>query len=275
MTIIDTHLHLVYLDKFSYPWLADAPAINRQWTVESYFAEAEKLGIEAALHMEVDVAESDIEAETRFMTQVHPKVIGAIAAGRPESPGFAEWLEIASTIGGVKAIRRILHTSPNELSQTALFAENLRRLPAYDLAFDLCLRADQLLPVGKPLIEKCPHVQFVLDHCGVPDIAGSGLDPWRGAITEIARLPNVVCKVSGIIAYAGANPTAETLKPYVEHVIERFGWERVVWGSDHPVCTLTANLTKWVGITNELIAGASADEQGRLLRDNARRIYRL
>ena len=275
MTIIDTHLHLVYLDKFSYPWLADAPAIKRQWTVESYFAEAEKLGIEAALHMEVDVAESDIEAETRFMTRVHPKVIGAIAAGRPESPGFAEWLEIASTIGGVKAIRRILHTSPNELSQTALFAENLRRLPAYDLAFDLCLRADQLLPVGKPLIEKCPHVQFVLDHCGVPDIAGSGLDPWRGAITEIARLPNVVCKVSGIIAYAGPNPTAETLKPFVEHVIESFGWERVVWGSDHPVCTLTANLTKWVGITNELIAGASADEQGRLLRDNARRIYRL
>ena len=85
----------------------------------------------------------------------------------------------------------------------------------------------------------------------------------------------MVCKVSGIIAYAGSNPTAETLKPYVEHVIESFGWERVVWGSDHPVCTLTANLTKWVGITNELIAGASADEQGRLLRDNARRIYRL
>src|SRR3569623_1899585 len=213
MTLIDTHLHLVYLDKFSYPWLADAPASKRQWTVESYFAEAEKLGIEAALHIEVDVAESDIEAETRFMTQVHPKVIGAIAAGRPESPGFAEWLEIASTIGGVKAIRRILHTSPNELSQTALFAENLRRLPAYDLAFDLCLRADQLLPVGKPLIEKCPHVQFVLDHCGVPDIAGSGLDPWRGAITEIARLPNVVCKVSGILANAGAKPTAETLQP--------------------------------------------------------------
>ena len=275
LPILDTHLHLVYKDRFSYPWLEGAPGINRQWTDESYFAEADRLGITGALHMEVDVAEKDIEAETRFMTTVHPKVIGAIAAGRPESPAFVEWLEVLGTIGGVKAVRRILHTSPDSLSQTPLFAENLRRLPAYDLAFDLCLRADQLLTVGKPLVEKCPHVQFVLDHCGVPDIAGAGLDPWRGAITELAMLPNLACKVSGIIAYAGENPTAATLKPYVEHVVASFGWERVVWGSDHPVCTANANLTKWVGITRELIAGASADEQARLLTGNAKRLYRV
>jgi len=275
MTIIDTHLHLVYKDRFSYPWLAGAQAIDKQWTVESYFAEADKLGIEAALHMEVDVAEQDIEAETRFMTRVHPKVIGAIAAGRPESTGFAKWLEVASTIGGVKAIRRILHTMPNELSQTPLFAENLRRLDAYEMAFDLCIRADQLLPVGKPLLEKCPKVQFVLDHCGNPAIAKGEFEPWRDAITEMAKFPNLVCKVSGIIAYGGPNPTVAMLRPYVEHVIESFGWERVVWGSDHPVCTLTANLTKWVGITNEILAGSSADEKARLLRNNAKRVYRV
>lgn len=275
LAILDTHLHLVYQDRFSYPWLDGAPGINRQWTAENYFAEADALGIEGALHMEVDVAEKDIEAETRFMTKVHPKVIGVVAAGRPENREFAEWLEVLGSIGGVKAVRRVLHTMPDGLSQTALFAENLRRLPAYELAFDLCLRADQMLSVGKPLVEKCPHVQFVLDHCGVPDIAGAGLDPWRGAITELAKLPNLACKVSGIIAYAGPNPTAAMLKPYVEHVISSFGWERVVWGSDHPVCTLTANLTKWVAITRELIAGASADEQGQLLSGNAKRIYRI
>lgn len=275
MTIIDTHLHLVYLDRFAYPWLEGAPRINRQWTVESYFAEAEKLGIEAALHMEVDVAEKDIEAETRFVTKLHPKLIGAIAAGRPEQADFAEWLEVASTIGGVKAIRRILHTLPDALSQTPLFAENLRRLAAYDLAFDLCIRADQLLPVGAPLIESCPRVQFVLDHCGNPAIAKGELAPWRDAITALARFPNLVCKVSGIIAYGGPNPTAEMLRPYFEHVISSFGWERVVWGSDHPVCTLTANLTSWVEFTNTLLEGCSADEKARLLRDNARRVYRL
>ena len=149
LPILDTHLHLVYRDKFSYPWLAGAAAINKQWPAESYFAEAEALGVEGALHMEVDVAESDIEAETRFMTQVHPKVIGAIAAGRPESATFSAQLETLAAIPGVKAMRRVLHTSPNELSQTPLFAENIRRLAAHKMPFDLCLRADQLLPVGK------------------------------------------------------------------------------------------------------------------------------
>lgn len=275
MKIIDTHLHLIYQDRFSYPWLSGAPAINRQWTAESYFAEADGLGIAGALHMEVDVAETDIEAETRFVTALDPRIIGAIAGGRPESAGFPAQLEMLARIEGVRNIRRILHQSPNELSQTPLFAENLRRLPTYNLGFDLCVRADQLLPVGMPLVEKCPDVQFVLDHCGVPDIAGGGFEPWRDAITEIARLPNIACKISGIIAYGGENPDTALLKPYFEHVIKSFGWDRVVWGSDHPVCTLTANLTKWVGITHELLAGCSDSEKARLLYQNAERIYRI
>lgn len=275
MTIIDTHLHLIYLKKFAYPWLDSVPSINRQFTAESYFAEAEKLGIDAALHIEVDVAEDQIEAETRFMTRVHPKVIGAVASGRPENADFAEWLEVANIVGGVKGLRRILHTMPNELSHTPLFAENIRRLADHDLAFDLCIRADQLLAVGKPLVEKCPKVQFVLDHCGIPDIASGKFESWRDAITELARLPNLACKVSGLIAYGGPNPTAAMLKPYVEHAISSFGWDRVVWGSDHPVCRLTANLATWVATTHDLIAGASADEKSQLLRENARRIYRL
>lgn len=275
MTIIDTHLHLVYQDRFTYPWLSGAPAINRQWTAEGYFAEAEKLGIEGALHMEVDVAESDIVPETRFMTTVHPKVIGAIAACRPESVDFPRQLDELAAIRGVRAFRRILHTSPDELSQSPLFAANLRLIGARDLTFDLCVRADQLLSVGRPLVAACPDLQFVLDHCGVPDIAGGKFEAWRDAITEMAKAPNLVCKISGIIAYAGQSPTAKTLQPYFEHVVSSFGWDRVVWGSDHPVCTLTADLGKWVGITNELISGASASEKAKLLRENAIRVYRL
>jgi predicted TIM-barrel fold metal-dependent hydrolase len=174
----------------------------------------------------------------------------------------------------VKGLRRILHTQPDELSQSPLFAENVRRLAEKNLVFDLCVRADQL-GLGQALAAKCPDVQFVLDHCGVPDIAGAGFAPWQAGITAISKLPNVAAKVSGIIAYAGADPTTAILKPYIEHIIESFGWDRVVWGSDYPVCTLTANLTKWVGITNEVIAGASAGEQAKLLSENARRIYQV
>lgn len=274
MRIVDTHLHLVYPDRFSYPWLADVPALARPFPVEPYFAEAAALGIEAALHMEVDVAEADQEGETRFVTTLDPRVVGAIASARPERADFPAQFERLAAIPGVKGLRRILHTSPDDLSEPPLFAENVRRISPLGWTFDLCVLARQL-PVGRRLAERCPDVQFVLDHCGVPDIAAKAIDPWRAEIAAIAALPNVAAKISGIVAYAGADWTVDDLRPYVEHVIACFGWDRVVWGSDFPVCTLTADLSRWVAATRNLLSGTSADEQAKLLHRNAERIYRL
>ncbi len=274
MRIVDTHLHLVHMDRFTYPWLAEAGALNRAWRAEAYASEAAKLGIEAALHMEVDVAEADMEAETRFALDVHPLVVGAIAACRPESPDFPAYLDRLTALEGVKGFRRILHISPDELSQSDLFRANLRRLADRQLPFDLCVLSKQL-PIGRALVASCPHVQFVLDHCGVPDVAAKALDPWRREITALAALPNVAAKISGIVAYAGSDWTTADLRPFVEHIIESFGWDRIVWGSDYPVLTLTADLARWVGATREIVAGASPDEQAKLFHRNAERIYRI
>lgn len=274
MRILDTHLHLIYKDRFSYPWLDGAPAINRQWTAEGYFAEASALGIDGALHMEVDVAEDDIEGETAFVLSAHPNILGAIAACRPESEGFAAQLDRLRALRKVQGLRRILHTSPDELSQSALFVDNIRRLSGTGIPFDICVLQRQL-GVGRALAARCPEVQFVLDHCGVPDIAGGDIESWRAGITALAELPNVAAKISGIVAYGGPDWGVSTLRPYFEHVIERFGWHRVVWGSDFPVCTLTANLTQWVGATETLLSGASEDEKSALLFRNAERIYHV
>ncbi|HTM76923.1 MAG TPA: amidohydrolase [Devosia sp.] len=271
MRILDTHLHLVYPERFSYPWLADAPAINQPWPVENYFAEARGLGITGALHMEVDVADNDMVAETAFVLTL-PGIVGAIAACRPEGMGFVDQIEQLSADGRVKGVRRILHQAPDDLSQSDLFVENLRHLPDYDFSFDLCVRADQL-PIGTALAQKAPDVQFILDHCGVPKVAEQELDPWRGYITEIAKLPNVAAKISGIVAYAGPDWMVDDLRPFVEHIIESFGWDRVVWGSDHPVVTLTGSLTRWVEATREIVKGASESEQASLWHGNAERIY--
>ena len=271
--ILDTHLHLVYPDRFRYPWLSGAPAINKPWTIESYWAEAKALGIEAALHMEVDVAEGDILAESDFVVGL-PGIVGAIAAGRPENPDFPAHIEELAAIPGIKGVRRILHEAPDDLSQSDLFAENIRRLADFNLSFDLCVRHDQL-SIGQQLVEKAPEVTFILDHCGVPDVSGIGLDPWRDHIRKLAQLPNLNAKISGIVAYSGAGWTLETIRPYIEHVIECFGWNRVVWGSDHPVVTLTGSLTRWVEATREIINGASDLEQAALLHANAKRIYRV
>ena len=274
MRILDTHLHLVYPDRFTYSWLDGVPAIRRPWSVEDYFAEARDLGVTSALFMEVDVADDQRLAEADFMADLHPDLIGVIASARPEQEGFAAELEALAARPHVKGIRRILHEAPDDLSRSALFAENIGRLARHDLTFDLCVRDDQLA-IGRALVRTSPNVQFVLDHCGIPRISKGVLDPWRDEIRQLAAYLNVAAKISGVVAYSGEAWTVDDLRPYVEHVIEQFGWDRVVWGSDHPVCCLTANLTRWVQATRTLLKSCSEDEQARLLHRNAERIYRV
>ncbi|NGP17409.1 amidohydrolase family protein [Devosia aurantiaca] len=276
MRILDTHLHLIYPDRFTYEWIGPGHKLNKPWIAEAYFAEARALGIESALHMEVDVAEADIESETAFVVGLSG-IVGAVAACRPEDEDFAALLDrtLAAGDGKVKGLRRILHEVPDDVSLAPIFAENLKRLVPLNLTFDLCLRADQL-HLGVRLAKLLPELQFVLDHCGNPDIARQGLDPWRTALAEVAALPNVVGKVSGLVNHCAPGWDAEMLRPYIEHMIESFGWDRVIWGSDHPVATTTGGtLTNWVNAARAVVAKASDYEQAALFHRNAERIYRV
>jgi predicted TIM-barrel fold metal-dependent hydrolase len=275
MRIIDTHLHLIDLGRLTYPWLDEERRLRRDHTLDEYLAEAIPAGIESMLHMEVDVAEVDQERETEWVTSVGRGVVGAIAGCRPEHANFAAQLDRLGANPKVRGLRRTFHFTPDGLSQSPLFRENIRRLAAYKLSYDLCALPRQL-PIIAALAAQAPDVQFVLDHCGIPNVKGGEFDPWSAHISALAKLPNVACKISGVIAYGRPEgATADDLRPFVEHCIGAFGWDRVVWGSDWPVCTLTANLTRWVETTLALIAGASADEKSALLSRNAIRIYRL
>lgn len=109
------------------------------------------------------------------------------------------------------------------------FRENIKRLEGTGLTFDLCALPHQIDKVTA-LADLAPDVQFVLDHCGVPDIKSGALESWQKGISEIAQRENVVAKISGVVAYADpASWTVDTVRPYVEHVIDAFGWERIVW----------------------------------------------
>ncbi|MER9849797.1 amidohydrolase [Mesorhizobium sp. M0106] len=277
--IFDTHLHLIDQSALRYPWLAGVPALNHDFSYDEYAVQARRAGIEGALHMEVDVDPADIEAETsrvKALSREKASLLrGAIASCRPEEPGFAAYLERQRADPFVKGFRRVLHVMPDELSEGALFRENIRRLAGSGLTFDLVVLPHQI-PKAIALADLAPDVQFVLDHCGVPDIKGGAEHPWREHMAEIARRPNVVGKISGVVAYADAGSwTVETLLPYVEHTIGCFGRDRVVWGSDWPVCTLGGGLATWVAATHALLAGTSADERQQLLSGNAKRLWRL
>jgi predicted TIM-barrel fold metal-dependent hydrolase len=279
VTIIDTHLHLIYRGILNYPWLESAPYLQQEFPIERYRGEALRCGIGAALHMEVDVAEPDIEAETRHVAQLaaEPGALlrGAISACRPENADFPAFLERQLADPFVKGFRRILHQSPDSLSESATFRANIARLKGSGRPFDLCVLPHQI-GHAIALADLCPEVQFVLDHCGVPAIKDRAEHPWRASIAEIARRPNVVVKISGIVAYADpAHWTLDDIRPYAEHAIASFGWDRVVWGSDWPVCTLSASLSTWVAATQALLQGCSRDERGKLLEGNARRVWGL
>jgi len=275
MNIIDTHLHLIDTDRLRYPWLEQVGALRRSFTIDEYLNQAPSLGISQMLHMECDVAEADIDTETGLASDTGHGVGGVISACRPENADFRASIERTAANRRVKGYRRVLHTGAHEMALTPRFIENVRLLSAYDRTFDLCVWSRHL-PIAAKLARSCSEVQFVLDHCGMPDIKGREMEPWRSHLREIATLPNVACKVSGVIAYGDSiSWTVADLRPYVEYAIECFGWDRVVWGSDWPVCTLTADLRRWVSATHEILDGTSIGERAKLFEHNAMRIYSL
>jgi predicted TIM-barrel fold metal-dependent hydrolase len=277
--LLDTHQHLIYADHRPYSWTAGIPALaSKSFTYDDYLRAIEGTGIAAAVFMESAPDDPHWKNETRHVAELaaapESLIAGMIVNGRPEDEGFEEYLEALAGLP-VVGLRRILHVVPDDVSQQARFVRNVRLLAARGWTFDICMLQRQL-PLAAELIRACPDVQFILDHCGVPDIAGGTLADWRQKIAAVAELPNVACKISGIIAYCQPGEmTTAAVRPYVEHCLDVFGWDRVVWGSDWPVCLINVSLARWAEITRALIAGESDANQRKLCYSNAIRLYQL
>ena len=278
MELVDTHQHLWDLRQFPKNWCAELPALHRSFLLDDYRAAAADCGITKTVFIECDVDEPYALDEARHIQSLaerHPLIAGIVASGRPEQDGFRPHLDQLVTLPKIRGLRRVLHTQPDALSQDRRFIENIRLLPEFGLTFDLCVLARQL-PLGIALARHCPEVTFILDHCGVPDIKGRAFEPWRTHLAELAALPNVVCKISGLVAYADpATWSVADLRPWVDHAVECFGWDRVLWGGDWPVCTLAAPLSRWVSAMYNLTAQASLGQRSKLFHLNAERIYRV
>jgi predicted TIM-barrel fold metal-dependent hydrolase len=280
--MIDTHIHLLEPDRFTYEWTKGFPALSGRFDLSDYEKASADTGIQAGVFMEVDCEESADEARYFCSLAEQPGCLiqAVVAAARPESPDFERNLE-AMAHPRLTGIRRVLHTQPDELSQSSLFRENVSRLGALGLSFDLCVLQRQL-PLALDLVRACPQTTFILDHCGVPEIsandapAGAGFLAWEKSIRALAAEPNVNGKISGITAYA-PEPlrNAEGLRPYIDTMLEAFGSSRLVWGGDWPVVNLGNGLLAWSNITRELLSELTADERTLILSTNAKKIYRI
>ena len=280
ISLLDTHQHLVYREKASYGWTKDIPPLAEgNFTLDDYKTLTEGLGIGGTLFMETGVDDPDYQQETRFVKSLADNsdngMIGLIASIRPESDEvFEPWLEETIEMG-VVGYRRILHVMPDDTSQSDIFRKNVRKIGVSGKTFDICFLPGQL-PVACELAKACENTKLILNHCGVPDIAGNGLDPWRQDIKALAQIPNVICKLSGLMAYcAPGTSSLETIEPYVDHVLNCFGPNRMVWGSDWPVVNLAKGLPEWIAVTRKILGKLSADEASSIAYGTAQIVYKV
>ena len=275
--LFDTHLHLIYPDRLRYPWLDDFVILNKPSTFDAYKKRASRLGITACLHMEVDVADQQIKEETNLVSELMALpdglMRGAISACRPENTSFPEFLGWAQAQPAIKGFRRVLHVAPDELSQGQIFRDNVKRLGGTDLTFDLCV-SERQLPLATQVIDHCEDVIFILDHCGVPDVKGGDLEPWAGYISELAKRPNVIVKISGLVAYGDNDKWClSDIRPFFEHTVSAFGHDRIIWGSDSPVCNLGGGLETWVGATHALTNDWLGENKAAFYWSNAAKLW--
>ena len=296
LPIVDTHQHLWDLGKLRPPWLKSGGHLNRNHLMSDYLEAARGLNVVKTVYMEVAVADDDLLKEAEYVIDLCRRkdnpMVAAVIGGRPAADGFKEYITRFKNSPYVKGIRHILPGKQQELWGESRFVKSIRLLGELGMRFDLCM-PPQRLPDAAKLVDACPATRFVLDHCGNADpqafgrLAGkkSGqrprppqhvADQWRRDIAALARRKQVVCKISGIVARADKDHwTPDDLAPIINHCLEVFGPDRVIFASDWPVCTRVASLRQWVEALKQVIAARPETERRKLLHDNAVKFYGL
>ena len=275
--LLDTHQHLVYRDVANYSWAKDIPPLaTDNFTVENYLKLTEGLGIGGTLFMETGVDDPDYQNEAKYVQKLSDNpnngIKGLIVSIRPEDDSFDAWFNETLQMN-VSGYRRILHVMPDQTSQTQTFRDNVKKIGKAGKPFDICYLPTQL-SIAYDFAKDCQEVNLVLNHCGVPSIAAGEIDQWGKDIKKLAELPNVHCKLSGLMAYcAPGTSSQETIQPYVDHVLETFGPNRMVWGSDWPVVNLGKGIQEWISVTRNILSKLSDSEAEAIANANAQKIY--
>ncbi|MEU6412739.1 amidohydrolase family protein [Microbispora sp. NPDC046933] len=282
MTRIDAHHHIWDLSRRPQTWL-DPPEmspVRRDFTLSDYADAAAGAGIGTSVLVQVlpDAEETREFLSTAARSDVVAAVVGWADLTRPDLA--AELAALAASPGGdlLRGIRHLVQGEPDPrwLARNDV-RRGLRQVAAAGLSYDLLVLPHQL-PAAIETVRALPELSFVLDHVAKPPIARGGMDPWAGLIRELAASPNVTCKLSGMITEARWDDwDAARLRPYAEVVLDAFGPDRLMFGSDWPVCLLAGSLPAWAGAADTLLAGAglSPGERDAVFRGTAARVYRL
>lgn len=274
--VIDSHIHLWDPARLNYPWLESLPRIRRAFGLAELAEATPGVPLQGLIFVECNAEPRQALDEVRAVAELareEPRLLGSVAyADLTNTAELPRLLDAFRELGTVRGVRHNIQGNPPGFCISREFVAGVAEAGRRGFTFDLCATHDQLEEVVE-LAQRVPGTRLVLDHCGKPDIAGARLDPWRGHIRELAALPHVSCKISGLLTEAGVDWTEEKLLPYVDHVVEQFGVDRVMYGGDWPVLTLAGTYLEWYRFTRRFTAEWTPEERAAFYRENALRFY--
>ncbi|WP_326639832.1 amidohydrolase family protein [Nonomuraea fuscirosea] len=277
MAVVDAHQHFWNLETGSYPWLTpESGPIFRTFEPEELLPQLAAAGVDRT----VLVQSMDSSADTGAMLaqadayDVVGAVVGWVPLTRPEEAAGA--LERYRRHPKFAGIRHLIHDEPDPdwlLQDTVI--EGLRLLAAADLPFDVVAVLPRHLEHVPVLAERVPGLRMVIDHLAKPPIREKGWEPWASLLARAAACPGVYAKVSGLNTAAAPDWTGEDLRPYVEHAVELFGPDRLMFGSDWPVVTLAGDYARVWRETRVALSGLDEAGKAQVLGGTATRFYRI
>lgn len=293
MNIVDTHVHVWDLGLERLPWLdSEGPTLKRNWLPQDYEAAQRanhNYAVTKAIYIEVDRAHEQRPEENRkaisLVDSPNTAFAGACISGTLTSPDFPAYIEEWADWPQIKGVRQVLHvpSSPPHACLTETFMSNVRLLGQKGLVYEACLRCEEL-PDLVMVARDCPGTTIVLDHMGIVDADIVGLenpvgadrtyrDAWRHNMEELSKLPNVVCKVSGL------NPQKEwntdSLARPVTTALRLFAPSKVMFASNFPVLNISMSLDEWITQMLNITSSMEPADREAFFHGNAERVYGL
>jgi L-fuconolactonase len=276
----DSHVHFWDASLRPYAWLAGVPSIAAAHGPLELAREAEGSPPSRVVFVQADCDRGRALDEVGWVESMEGLAppVAAIVAFAPMDAGAGTLQALRSLVGRplVRGVRHLIQgeTDPGFCLSPA-FVEGVRECGELGLSFDLCVRPPQLSSVIE-LVRLCPATSFILDHAGKPDLRSNMLESWKAHIGRLAALPNVACKVSGLVTEAGtAALDPDRFVPTISHLLETFGPSRLLFGSDWPVVKLASPYATWLRMARALLAHLPEQSQASIFSGNAGRVYRL
>src|SRR6266850_629625 len=272
---IDSHQHFWNYSAREYPWINEKSRIRRDFLPDALERELRPVKVDGSVAVQ---ARQSVE-ESRWLLNLadhYPLIKGVVGWVDLRSDRVEEQLIELSKHRRFVGVRHVVQDEPDDRFVLQKdFLRGIGTLKQFGLVYDILIYPKQL-PAAIELAQRFPNQTFVLDHIAKPTIKDQIKSPWADQMRELAKSPNVFCKVSGMVTEAkwGAWKQSD-FAPFLEIVFEAFGTDRLLYGSDWPVCLLSGSYEQVYRLTHDYVQKHAAKAEAKIFGDNAIRAYRL